>query len=83
MRRHSNARHVSRAEGLNKSEVGCVELDDGSKFELADKFCYLDDILWAGGGAIAGAVAGAEAGRGARRHTHYTHLRTIFRPKIA
>jgi hypothetical protein len=32
-------------------EVGCVELDDGSKFELVDKFCYLGDMLSAGGGA--------------------------------
>ena len=47
--------------GLNKSEVGCVELHDGSKFELADKFCYFGDMLCAGGGAMAGAEAGAEA----------------------
>ena len=28
-----------------------VELDDGSKFECVDKFCYLGDMLSAGGGA--------------------------------
>ena len=27
------------------------ELDDGSKFECVDKFCYLGDMLSAGGGA--------------------------------
>ena len=37
------------AQGLNKSEDGCVELDDGSKFELVDKFCYLGDMFCAGG----------------------------------
>ena len=26
-----------------------VELDDGSKFELVNKFCYLGDMLCAGG----------------------------------
>ena len=32
-----------------KTEAGCVELDDGSKFELVDKFCYsLGDMLCAG-----------------------------------
>ena len=36
---------------LNKLEAGCVELDDGSKFELVEKFCYLGDMLCAGGGA--------------------------------
>ena len=52
MRRHSNARHVSREPiSLNKLEAGCVELDDGSKFELVEKFCYLGDMLCAGGGA--------------------------------
>ena len=35
---------------LNKSEVGCVELEDGSQFELVDEFCYLGDMLFAGGG---------------------------------
>ena len=42
---------VKGAQGLNKSEAGCVELDDGSKFELVDKFCYLGDMLCAGEGA--------------------------------
>ena len=32
-------------------EAGCVELDDGSKFELVEKFCYLGDMLCAGGGS--------------------------------
>ena len=36
---------------MNKLEAGCVELDDGSKFELVEKFCYLGDMLCAGGGA--------------------------------
>ena len=40
-----------RAQSLNKSEVRCVELDDGSKFELVDKFCYLSDMFCAGGGS--------------------------------
>ena len=35
---------------MNKLEAGCVELDDGSKFELVEKFCYLGDMLCAGGG---------------------------------
>ena len=49
MQRRSNARHVTRgAQGLNKSEAGCVELDDESKFEL-DIFCYLGDMLCAKG----------------------------------
>ena len=39
------------AQGLNKSVARFVELDDGSKFELFDKFCYLGDMLCAGGGA--------------------------------
>ena len=30
---------------------GCVELEDGSKFEHVDKFCYLGDMLCAGGEA--------------------------------
>ena len=34
---------------MNKLEAGCVELDDGSKFELVEKFCYLGDMLCAGG----------------------------------
>ena len=33
------------------SEAKFVELDDGSKFECVDKFCYLGDMLSAGGGA--------------------------------
>ena len=37
---------VNGAKGSNKSE-----LDDGSKFECVDKFCYLGDMLCAGGGA--------------------------------
>ena len=51
MQRHSNARHVPREplQGSNKSE--CIELDDRSKFELVDKFCYLGDMLCAGEGA--------------------------------
>ena len=36
---------------FNQTRAGCVELDDGSKFELVDKFCYLGDMLCAGGGA--------------------------------
>ena len=32
-------------------EAKFVELDDGSKFECVDKFCYLGDMLSAGGGA--------------------------------
>ena len=36
---------------MNKLKAGCVELDDGSKFELVEKFCYLGDMLCAGGGA--------------------------------
>ena len=51
MRRHSNARHVSREPRVWTVEAGCVELDDGSKFELVEKFCYLGDMLCAGGGA--------------------------------
>ena len=42
---------VKGAQSLNKLEAGCVELDDGSKFELVEKFCYLGDMLCAGGGA--------------------------------
>ena len=42
---------VKGAQGSIKTEAGCVELDDGSKFELVDKFCYLDAMLCAGGGA--------------------------------
>ena len=49
MRRHSNARRVKGAQGLNKSEEGYGELDDGSKFELVHKFCYLGDISCAVG----------------------------------
>ena len=46
MRRHSNARTcVKGAQSLNKLEAGCVELDDGSKFELVEKFCYLGDMF--------------------------------------
>ena len=30
---------VKGAQGLIKTEAGCVELDNGSKFELVDKFC--------------------------------------------
>ena len=51
MQRHSNAKRVKGAQGSNKSEAWYVELDDGSKFELADKLCYLGDMLCAGGGA--------------------------------
>ena len=40
---------VKGANGLNKSEVGCVELEGGSKFEPVDKFCYLGDMLCPGG----------------------------------
>ena len=40
---------VKGAQGLNKSEAGCVELEDRSKFQLVDKFCYLGDMLCAGG----------------------------------
>ena len=36
------------AQGTNKSEAGCVELDDGSKFELVHIFFYLGDMLCAG-----------------------------------
>ena len=50
MRRHSNARHVSRSPEFEQIRGGCVELDDGSKFELVEKFCYLGDMLCAGGG---------------------------------
>ena len=40
--RAEDARHVPKElRGLKKSEAGCVELDDGSKFELVNKFCYL------------------------------------------
>ena len=42
---------VKGAQGLNKSEAGCVELEDGYKFELVDIFCYLGDMYPAGGGA--------------------------------
>ena len=35
---------------LDRSGVGCVGLDDGSKFGLVDRFCYLGDMLCAGGG---------------------------------
>ena len=42
---------VKGAQGLNKSEVGCIKLDDGSQFELVDKFCYLGDMSCAGGEA--------------------------------
>ena len=41
---------VMGAQGSNKSEKGCIELDVGSKFELVDKFCYLRDMLCAEGG---------------------------------
>ena len=34
---------VKGAQGSIKSEAGCVELDDGSKFELVNKFCYLGE----------------------------------------
>ena len=40
---------VKGAQSLNKLEAGCVELDDGSKFEIVEKFCYLGDMLCAGG----------------------------------
>ena len=40
---------VKGAQGTNKSKAGCVELEDGSKFKLVDKFCYLGDMLCAGG----------------------------------
>ena len=36
---------------ISSSEAKFVELDDGSKFECVDKFCYLGDMLSAGGGA--------------------------------
>ena len=42
---------IKGAQASSKSEAGCVELDDGSKFELVDKFCYLGGMLCAGGGA--------------------------------
>ena len=42
---------VKGAQGSIKTEAGCVKLDDGLKFELVDKFCYLGDMLCAGGGA--------------------------------
>ena len=32
-------------------EAEFFQLDDGSKFELVDKFCYLGDMLCAGGEA--------------------------------
>ena len=41
---------VKGAQGSIKTEARCVELDDGSKFELVDKFCYLGDMLCAGRG---------------------------------
>ena len=46
---NSSMKTVKGAQGSNKSEAGCVELDDGSKFELVDKFCYLGDVLHTGG----------------------------------
>ena len=42
---------VKGAQSLNKLKAECVDLDDGSKFELVEKFCYLGDMLCAGGGA--------------------------------
>ena len=40
---------VKEAQGLNKSVARFVELDDRSKFELVDKFCYFGDMLCVGG----------------------------------
>ena len=42
---------VKEAKGLKTQGQVCVELEDGSKFKLVDKFYYLGDMLCAGRGA--------------------------------